>query len=159
MCVCVCTDRGLSETWKWDYRVILLANLSPRGNTLKIPVTASQAERWLPGSAWAWQTWLGSVPGLVLGCYVPLEALPRGSPATSQKRAKSGTDLLAASAEGSYWSMPSSQEVTGSGEESKTRHPMLCTLEIWLGNSASRLWKSGNNDSIFSGSNFWAFRL
>lgn len=35
--------------------------------------------------------------GLVLGCYVPLEAL-----VPSQKCAKSGTDLLAATAEGFY---------------------------------------------------------
>lgn len=40
---------------------------------------------------------LAQSPGRARGCYVPLEAL-----VLSQKPAKSGTDLLAATTEGSY---------------------------------------------------------
>ena len=121
--------------------------------------------------------------GLVLGCYVPLEAL-----VPSQKCAKSGTDLLAATAEGFYWSMPSSQEVTGKKEESKTSNQIPIHLinltwkfclkanstlflylfvgssflifslnsSFWLGNFASRLSKSRNNNFIFSKTSSWA---
>lgn len=124
--------------------------------------------------------------GLVLGCYVPLEAL-----VPFQKCAKSDIDLLAATAEGFYWSMPSSQEVTGKKEESKTSNQISTHLInltwkfclkanftlflylfvgssflifslnsfFWLGNFASRLSESRNNNLIFSKTSSLALSL
>lgn len=75
------------------------------------------------GSAADTECGLAPSLGIVLGCYVPLKAL-----VPFQKLSKSGTDLLAATAEGSYWSIPNSQEVTGKREESKTSNQILVHL-------------------------------
>lgn len=67
------------------------------------------------GSAADTEMWLGSIPWHSTRVLCSTRGL-----GTFQKLAKSGTDLLAATVEGSYWSMPSSQEVTGKSKESKT---------------------------------------
>ena len=89
-----------------------MTSLVAKANTWRISVTTFWAEKMAPAcSLVQWQTLkCGLAPslGLVLGCHVPLEAL-----VPSQKCAKSGTGLLAATAEGFYWSMPSSQEEDG----------------------------------------------
>ena len=100
-------------------KIFFLTSLVVKANTWKSPVTTFGAEKMATAQSWFRQQTLkcglALSLGIVLGCYVPLEALVR-----FQKLAKSGTDLLAATAEGSYWSLPSSQEVTGKRKESKT---------------------------------------
>lgn len=149
VCVCVCIEK---VSWEWHVSLDQLKSLDKHFKDSSPSFLGRKDGSWAQHQIW--KTWLGFVPGLVLGCYVPLEALweevlvplrnlPNQAQTCWQPQWRNLTDPC-----------PALRRKLAMEKKAKQATQCLCTLEIWLGNSASRLWKSGYNDSIFSRSNF-----